>query len=376
MAFSEPSLSPILMTLAAIVVLQTLFLIPRAAQQQSHQFTVIAGTEIAAIVAGIGTAVVIAVYGGGAWALVGQQLTFFTIRVGLTFWLTPFRPVMSFHFHRATEHFLFGRNVLSTNVVAFAVQSIDNLLIGKVLGVAAVGVYSMAFQFARLPMMLITGPLQYVLYAQLAKRSHDTTFLRTTFFTLTKLLAIVVVPTVGMIAAAHQPVFKLLLSEKWAPSGHLFMIVAPACAVQAVTAIDGTIRMVLGRTDLLFRTTVEFGVIRAMTLLVSVWFGLQCAAISYTCAVLLYTPRSLMLVLPMVGGSLTSYLRAVGIPIIVTLVCIAGFVEITDLSRVGDWAQLCLAAMLAILSMVGSACLQGKSLVKEVELLRGSTPNA
>jgi hypothetical protein len=80
-----------------------------------------------------------------------------------------------------------------------------------------------------------------------------------------------------------------------------------------------------------------------------------------------------MLVLPMLRGSLRSYIRAVGIPIIVTLACIAAFVEITEVFSVGDWAQLGLGAMLAILGMVGSACVQGKGLVREVELLRGST---
>src|SRR5690348_13623641 len=45
----EDVLSPIVMTLAGIVFFQSLFLIPRAAQQQVHQFSRIAGIEIAAI---------------------------------------------------------------------------------------------------------------------------------------------------------------------------------------------------------------------------------------------------------------------------------------------------------------------------------------
>ena len=370
MAFSEPSLAPILMALAGVVVLQALFLIPRAAQQQSHQFAVIAATEIASITGGIVTAVVMAVHGAGAWALVSQQLCFFAIRLVLTFWLTPFRPLMRFDFQRAKGHLVFGRDLLGNNVVAFLIQSADNLVIGKVLGVAAVGLYSMAFQFARLPMMLIAGPLQYVLYAQLAKKKDDVDLLRETFFTLTRILAIVIVPAVGMIAAAHQPVFRLLLSEKWAAAGHLFMIVAPACAIQAVTSIGGTIRMVLGRTDIVLRMTLEGGVIRAITLLASVWFGLEWAAISYTCAVLVYSPRSLMLVLPILGGSLVSYLRAVTVPVLATLTCIAVFVEITDVSNVGDWTQLLLAAAFAILSMVGSVCVQRERLRGEIALLR------
>ncbi len=370
MAFGQPSLSPILMALAVVVVLQALFLIPRAAQQQSHHFKVIAATEIASITGGIVTAVVMAVYGSGAWALVTQQLCFFSIRLILTFWLSPFRPLLTFDLHRAKGHLAFSRDLLGNNIAAFVIQSADNLLIGRVLGAAAVGLYSMAFQFARLPMLLIAGPLQYVLYAQLAKTKDDVHLLRQAFFTLTRILAIVVVPAVGMIAVAHEPVFRLLLSQKWAPAGHLFMIVAPACAVQAVTSIGGTIRMALGRTDIVLRMTLEGGVIRAITLFASVWFGLDWAALSYSCAVLLYTPRSLMLVLPILGGSLTSYFHVVVIPLCLTLACVGGFVEITELSSVGDWTQLGLAASLAVLGVVGSACLQRRRLQEEIAVLR------
>ena len=66
------------MTALALVIFgQAIFLIPRAAQQQSHQFRIIAATEIASITTGLATAVIIALAGGGAWALVGQQLAFF-----------------------------------------------------------------------------------------------------------------------------------------------------------------------------------------------------------------------------------------------------------------------------------------------------------
>ena len=54
------------------------------------------------------------------------------------------------------------------NIVGFMTRSADNLIIGKALSAASVGIYSMAFQFARIPMMLVTGPLQFVLYGQLA----------------------------------------------------------------------------------------------------------------------------------------------------------------------------------------------------------------
>ena len=289
--YSEPSLSPIVMTLAVIVFLQAIFLIPRASQQQAHQFGIIAGSEIASVICGIGTAVVIALSGGGAWALVGQQLAFFVVRVGLALWFTPFRPLFSFEFHRAKDHLVFGRDLLSTNIVGFFSRSLDNVIIGKALGTAAVGIYSMSFQFARLPMMLISGPLQYVLYAQLTKIKGNPNLIGQAFLVVTRILTILSFPTVGMVAAAHKPVFKIMLSDKWAASGHIFMIVAPFCALQAVTAVGGTIRMILGRTDIMLRTTVESNFVAILILLVFVRFGLNWTAISYNVASLLYFPR-------------------------------------------------------------------------------------
>lgn len=358
--------------IAVTVVLQAVFLIPRAAQQQNHQFGVIAATEIIAIALGMIAAVAIAVSGGGAWALVGQQVVFFGVRVVLTVWLSPFRPLMRMKGHLLKGHVAFSRDVLANKVLVFFTQSIDNLVIGKVLGSAAVGIYTMAFQFARLPMMVITGPLQYVLYAQLARIKDDQAAISRAFFTVTRGLAIVVFPAVGMVAVAHQAVFDLLLSAKWAPAGDLFMVVAPACALQAVTAIGGTVRMVLGRTDIMLKTTVEFGVLWVIALLLSVWFGLEWTAMSYNLAVLLYTPRSLMLILSIVGGTLLSYFRVIAVPIVVTLVCVAAFRQVTQGGVVGEWAQLLIGGTLAVAGIVASALAQRESLWTETALLRAT----
>ena len=51
--FGEPSLKPIVTALALVIFVQAVFLVPRAAQQQSHQFRIIAVSEIASITTGL-----------------------------------------------------------------------------------------------------------------------------------------------------------------------------------------------------------------------------------------------------------------------------------------------------------------------------------
>ena len=58
-----------------------------------------------------------------------------------------------------------------------------------------------------------------------------------TFLLLSRVLAICIFPVMGMVAIAHEPVFRLLLSDKWSASGELFMIVAQPSALQSVTGL-------------------------------------------------------------------------------------------------------------------------------------------
>jgi len=368
--FGVPELKAIVMALGLIVFAQSMSAIPGARLQQSQRYQAIAIAEVAAIVVGIGTAVIVAVKGGGAWALVGQQLAYYAVRVSLTCWLSKFIPLIVFDLQSVSEHLWFSRDVLSVNILGFINRSADNLVIGKALSAASVGIYSMAFQFARIPTMLVTGPLQFVLYGQLASAQSDKTVIRATFLVLTQLLAVAIFPSMGMVAAAYKPVFALLLSTKWAASGYLFMLVSAACSLQAVTALCGTIMLVLGRAEIRLRTTVEFGVIWIVVLLVSIRFGLEAAAMMYNITVILYVPRTLGLVLPLIECAVSAYARAILIPVGITALCIASYELIQRCVAMGDVSLLVMGGMLATLGVVSSGLLQRRAIITEMALWR------
>ena len=367
--FEEPRLTSIIVTLAFVVLAQSICTIPGASLQQHHRFKLIAGIEVVSVSCGIGLAVFVALHGGGAWALVGQQVGFFASRLTLTLSFSPFRPLMLVNWRGLREHLIFGRNVLGVNILGFFARSLDNLIIGKILGAAPVGIYAMAFQFVRLPFMLVTGPLQYVLYAQLAAIKGDGEAVRRMFLFLTRALAILVFPAMCMVGVAHGPFFRLLLSQKWASSSTLFMLVAPVGALQAITALGGTVIMALGRTDIQLRTTIEFGILWVIALLTGAHFGLNAIAIAYDCAVLLYFPRSISFTLPLVRCCIPAYLGVIATPVLITAGTVSVFWLITREVPLNDWRQLGLAALLGGAAVVASALLQLRPLIGELGLL-------
>jgi O-antigen/teichoic acid export membrane protein len=370
----EPRVGPVIVALAVVVVLQAIAIIPTTMLQQQQRFNTIATIEISSVAVGIGVAVIIAIQGGGAWALVGQQLSYSLVKLATTLLLSPFRPLMVLDLPSVVEHLTFSRDILSVNMIVFLTRSLDNVIIGNVLGAGAVGVYSMAWQFLRLPRMVVTGPLQYVLYAQLAEIKHEAAAVRRLFLILTRMVATLAFPAIGMIAVAHEPVFGVILSSKWSASGELFLMMAPISVIETVTGIGGTVMLAFGRTDIQLRWTTECGVIWLFVLFISVWFGLDWLAVAYTGVFVMYAPRLLMLTLPLIGCGASAYARALLVPAMATLTCIAVFLFLTSAVQIDRFSQLAAAMVLAIGGVAIGALVQRNVFFEEIALWRGKTP--
>jgi PST family polysaccharide transporter len=367
--FGEPKLGPILIVLSYTVVVQAASVIPGAALQQARRFSTIAAVEMSSTVLGVTAAVTAALLGGGIWALIAQQVVFFTSRSVLTNVCSPFRPHLTFDLSRIKSHIVFGRDVIGASVVAQLTGSLDNLVIGHMLGPSAVGFYAMAMQFIRLPTIVVTGPLQFVLYSYLATIKDNLTAIRQTFLLVTRVLGIIIFPSLGMVAAAHHAFFDIVLSEKWSESSTVFMILATAGALQTLMALGGDIMLIVGRTDLRLRTTIEFGLIWLCALLLSVSHGLYWVAIAYNFAVLLYLPRILGLLLLLIQCPVKAYLKAIIVPALVTLASIIIYKEVINTFSPHRYADAGVAMLLAIMAAAISALIQLRPLMNESALL-------
>ena len=265
------------------------------------------------------------------------------------------------------EHLIFGRDVLAVNCVAFISWSMDSFIVGRELGSATLGFYSMACTFLRLPGRVIGGPLCYVIYAHLVPMSDDKPLLKKLLLFLTRAMSIVILPGMGMVAIAWHPVFKLFLSEKWLASGNLFLLAVPGAALQTVTGMTSTINMVVGRTELLLRANIEFMIVLAITYLSSVHLGIEWFVIAYDIAVFAYFYRACRLVLPLIDCSVREYCAVMAVPTVATLACAAAYRLAAPLMT-GDWPQLSLALALGAVAVGVSVLTQFRQLRQEIKL--------
>jgi PST family polysaccharide transporter len=317
--YGEPAVVPILIALAGLLVIQSITTVPTAFLQKRHSFGALSLIEAASIVTGMAAAILVAVQGGGAWALVSQQMAYWLTRTLCTWFASgmPIRATMRIALIR--DDIRFGGDVVRVSGINFLSRYADTFIIGIMLGAAAAGIYSMAFQIVRLPATLVLGPLSGVLFSTLVRVRSDGDDMRALFFALTVILASVFFPTMAVVASGHEPLFRLLLSPKWAEAGLAFMLMTPAAAIQTVIFLAMTFLVALGRPDVQLRLTVEFAIVWIVMILVAVGWGVTVVAAVTNLCMLFYLPRVASLALPIIGCTRREFARLLIAPILCAL---------------------------------------------------------
>ena len=366
----EPLLAPIVGALSLTVLLQAIATVPGAKLQQSGKFPIIAGIEMIAMTISLFGTVTAAVYGWGAWALVVQQVLHYIVKLLLTLIHADFLPNFEFRLSIIKEHLVFGRDMLGINILTFIRQSVGNMIIGKVLGTSTLGVYAMSSMFAELPMRIVSGPLYNVLYPRIAALRDRKEVIRVLFLMVSRVISLLLIPAISLVAIAHEPIFHLLLSEKWQQAGNVFMWMAPAAIISSITCLRGIIAVAFGHTGIWLRQATETTILFTLALVLSVTFGIEWVAIGYTIAVLLYMPRSLLEILPLIDLKFIEYIKTIIIPTLITIVSLAVYVFIAATFTLSYWALFAIAFVLGLVTVAISGLIQMKDIKWEIKYLR------
>jgi PST family polysaccharide transporter len=342
--FGEPRLAPLVVALAPLPLVQGLLSPAIADLQRREQFTQLALAEILGAVTGVAAAIAVALADGGAWALVVQQLAQWAMKAAVVCAATRFRPGFVFKRNGLEPHFRFGRDTAGWSLINFFARQVDPLVIAKLVGTSALGLYSMAHRLMSLPSYLVGGPVQNTLYTRMVLLRDDPAALRSLILITSRALAGFVFPPMAILCVASAAFVEVFLSERWLPTAALFAVLAPIGALQAVTGLNGPLLMAVGRTDLRLRLTWEFTLLWIVTVPFLALQGVLAVAIGYAAIFLLYLPRMLQLFLRPTGASFGDYFGAMAIPLAVSAGLGAVHVVAANMLPLSAWAEIGLAA--------------------------------
>lgn len=308
--FNEPRLLGLMLGLSIIPFIVSALAAPAAELQQRQKFRELAAIEAFSALIGLGTAIVLAFQGAGAWALVIQQIAFWTTKGALIAWRTRFRPHFVFSRANLSDHLHFARDNTGTTILFFFARQIDPLVIGRVLGAAPTGLYAFATRIMYLPQQLVASPVQNALYVRMVELRDDPVALRDLLQIMTTCIALLVFPGVAIIAAACPAYFSALLSPEWAGAAPVFTLLAPVAATQTILVPANALLLATGNTKIRLRQTFELAVMWVILLPLTAPFGLLAIASAFSISNVLYVPRALHMTLPVIDVRVRTFLLA------------------------------------------------------------------
>jgi len=257
----QPRLPAILAALSPILLMNGLTAASNGRIIREGRFAAFAAGDLMSSLAGAAVAVAAAFAGLGAWSLVAQQLTLWVCKLGWVSFAGGVRPILAFRWREASGLARFGAHTIGATLADFVSRSIDNLIVGGVLGATALGFYAMAYQVIRAPDMLISGPAYLYIFTAVARVANEAK---------AAALQNLAVSALRLGAAAFAPLFlgltltadltvPVLLGPKWGGAVVPLQWLAGAGFFFSMCAIMATTLMGLGRTALQLRLGLVLG---------------------------------------------------------------------------------------------------------------------
>ncbi len=130
--------------------------------------------------------------------------------------LSAYRPRISLA--AFGEIFGFSKWMLATNLLRFTQQRLDTFILGKTLGLTALGFYTIALELANLVSTEFAMPLRRAFMPGYAKLQDDVSGLREQFSTAYGAAMLIAIPFAVGVALVAEPAIRLAFGEGWEAS--------------------------------------------------------------------------------------------------------------------------------------------------------------
>lgn len=265
----------------------------QAELMRNMRFLALTWTDIASALTGLGVAIVGALAGLEAWALVLQVLALAIARAVLRACVAGWQPQRPTRGVDMSGLIQYGWNVTITQLFVYASSHIDRVILGIRFSPTVVGLYSQASQLVMTPVTQVFPPLLSVALPTLSRIQDDNERFGRYVRHAQLALAYPLTAVFAMGIACAGPLLEIFLGPQWTGAVPYFQILAAAGAFQSVTYIAQWVFLSRGLTgsnlrySLVVRTTLIAVVIAAS------FFGPIALAAAYAGGLALAWPFSL-----------------------------------------------------------------------------------
>lgn len=377
-AFGFAGLAPIVAVSAWMLPARLVATVPQALLQRQMRFKDLTVVALVTSLAGrVLPTIALAVAGFGVWALVIGLVLQAYLETAMLLWHA--RPSMAWprDWRHGRDVVRFGGRVMAIQSLNQVATNVDNLIVGRLLGAAALGFYSRTFALMMLPVNLLGSSAQQVLFPRFAQSQDDPPALRTQFYTAVDLLNGFVLPFSALLVIAADSIVLVVLGPSWDSIVTPTRVLFAAVMLRIGCKVADTLSIASGNLMPTLWRQAGYACLIALGAFVGArWHltGVAAGVAAALCLVYLAGLWSAIRLLDARAGTLAAlHLRGVVLTVLAAgpaaLLSTLGGDDVASRVAADIAAGLCFATVLALVMFLGPRALGGAS----ADLLRAQT---
>jgi O-antigen/teichoic acid export membrane protein len=224
----------------------------------------------------------------------------------LSYFVSTYRP--RFSLKARSELFHSSKWLVLNNMLGFLNGRAAEFVIGKLAGVAGLGVYTISSEISTLPTTELVAPINRAAFPGYSRLANDIDKLRGSFLSVISMVALFALPTaIGIVSVADLMV-PVVLGWKWLSAIPLIQVLAVYGALVALQTNIGYVYLAVGRPKIVtLVATVQFGVLLALLLPATWYWGAIGASWAFLATAILMVPVNQTLIAKQLKLSVREY---------------------------------------------------------------------
>ena len=236
--FDEPTLQPLFASFSVCFLLASLASVPSALLIRAMNFRALELRVIAGTACGASVSLFLAFAGFGPWAIVGGEIANRAISVVMLWPQCHWRPQWTFSRATLRAQFAYGGTLFGAHILLQFSQTAQSLMVGRLLGSAALGRLTVSQTLVYMPFNRIAAPIQEVMFPTFSRMQHEPARILSALNRINQVLAAIAFPTLTGLAVLAPEFTQLVLGAKWQGTEMIIRVLAVAGMAAALQRVN------------------------------------------------------------------------------------------------------------------------------------------
>ena len=322
--FDNAAVEPIVRVLALTFVISSFGTVPSMLLEKELEFKKKVLPETVPVAGYACVTIWLALHGYGVWSLVYGQIVSAVLMAVLIWVVSDWRPTFKFDSGVARELFGYGKHILGASVVIFLITNIDDAIVGRMLGMEALGFYTLAYTISNLPATQITHLVGRVMFPAYSKLQDDRDALRRAYLKTLKYVSMLSIPAAFGIFVIAPDFVSVVLGEKWMPAVPAVQVLCFYGLLRSLGATTGPVIQAVGKPKVISTITLtKFIILILIIYPLTMKYGIFGTALATTLPAIFSVSLFILCVSKIIGEKFITVIKTLFNPFISSLAMIS-----------------------------------------------------